>query len=1497
MILEFLMKKHHHIIFAIFLLYSSLMAQVNKSGNIDGEVWTAADSLYLITGDIVVIQLTIEPGVVIQFDGNYKFEVRGTLQAEGFFSDSIYFQPNPGNQDGWQGIKFRNTAISSSLKYCLIEGASKDGINIDQAQPQISNCRIVHNNGNGIIAKGKILPIQNCILANNALNGFRTNNARVSILNSIISNNQNSGILSSNKADSVILINSVVADNQVRGVDCPNGSVKIRNSIIYHNTVQINPQNLDATITYSDIQDTSVFPGTGNINSDPQFLDHSLYTLSPQSPCIDGGDTILADSDRYFPPSMGSSRNDMGAYGGPQAFGWYPPLYIRHQMLDFNRVPQDSSQSIILEILNYRDEGITISGLAFEGDENIVFSGKLSNNYILNSDSAELTVTFKPQQEKIYTSALLFQTASQGTLSLPLQGEGVLPHINIALSELNFGQIPAGEDITLNLPVQNTGGDTLQIDLIQPSNTAFQVEPASFKMNPDSSSDTINVTFTPDLVKTYQDSLVMLTNDREKTRIVILLTGEGLGPKLHISTSSLNFDSVAVLSDTILTISISNQGYLPLDIDSLKLIQSNPLNETFSIADTLGAIPIRLEPDKKIIISVQFSPKARGVQSGYLLIYYSDPFPKVESVDLIGTGLGAEIVLSTSELDFGETLIISDSTQILNIENIGNSTLIIEDFYIDPPDSCFEVSNEMISLPFDIGPGSSTDFPIKFMPVDTGKTDGQITIISNDPFNHESFVSLTGRGSDSGLIPFIELSVDSLQFNQVDTSSYSQKSFYIYNRGYVDLVIPEDSIYIAESVYDAFSIINIPEYISIHRQDSLEITIRFKPKKFGPDQADLRIKSNDLLHPLMIVRLSGTGVGEGYGPKLITSAENLEFTEVDTNSFILRSLYLYNLGYTDLFIPGDSIFITYSENEAFFILNHANDITIAPLDSQEIVIRFEPPELGQYEANLWIKSNDPLNPVVTVFLTGIGLGNGSSEISYDPFTSTNPLINRQAATLGFEITSFIPIDSAFVFVRRGGSTSFTAFLLRNIDGTNIWSADIDPSLITERGVEYYVRVSQSHTISIYPQNGERNPNAVSVQIPYLAFPDNIPGEIYRMISVPLNTQGQTLSDLFLDDLGTYNENKYRIFDCTDGFAYSEISDLNTALPPGKSVWFITKEPAQLDVQNGVSILTDDKYLIELHQGWNMIASPFPFPVSWEGLGSGLALRYFDGADWPFVIVMNPFEGYAVKAVHDTVISVNALESSIPKSLPKFFPPDTSNDWSIQISAECDHFKDQFNFVGVLNTAEDGLDRHDYPEPMPIGEYVSLYLLSPESKERLSTDFRQPDANGYIFDIEVNSNIKSTKIIQLIPRNLPENFDWRILNTETKVDHGKNLIRSSLSEASYELIVGSSDFINEMSSDYKSLPKHFKLAQNYPNPFNPRTTISYQIPVSSDVNLSIYNILGEKVVTLLSREQEPGYYRLEWNGLNQSGQRVSSGIYFLHLQTKQFNQTIKMILQR
>ena len=88
---------------------------------------------------------------------------------------------------------------------------------------------------------------------------------------------------------------------------------------------------------------------------------------------------------------------------------------------------------------------------------------------------------------------------------------------------------------------------------------------------------------------------------------------------------------------------------------------------------------------------------------------------------------------------------------------------------------------------------------------------------------------------------------------------------------------------------------------------------------------------------------------------------------------------------------------------------------------------------------------------------------------------------------------------------------------------------------------------------------------------------------------------------------------------------------------------------------------------------------------------------------------------------------------------------------------------------------------------------------------------------------------------------------------------------------------------------------YHLAQNYPNPFNPSTTIEYSIPKYSDVNISVYNILGQKVVNLVSQKQKQGNYSVTWNGKDSFNNNVHSGIYFYHLKTDNFNEIRKMIL--
>ena len=95
---------------------------------------------------------------------------------------------------------------------------------------------------------------------------------------------------------------------------------------------------------------------------------------------------------------------------------------------------------------------------------------------------------------------------------------------------------------------------------------------------------------------------------------------------------------------------------------------------------------------------------------------------------------------------------------------------------------------------------------------------------------------------------------------------------------------------------------------------------------------------------------------------------------------------------------------------------------------------------------------------------------------------------------------------------------------------------------------------------------------------------------------------------------------------------------------------------------------------------------------------------------------------------------------------------------------------------------------------------------------------------------------------------------------------------------------------------QTLPAAFALADNFPNPFNPATTIQYALPEAADVELTVYNVLGQPVRTLVAEHQSAGRYKVEWDATNDSGHSLSSGMYFYRLQAGgEFHEVKKMLL--
>ena len=100
---------------------------------------------------------------------------------------------------------------------------------------------------------------------------------------------------------------------------------------------------------------------------------------------------------------------------------------------------------------------------------------------------------------------------------------------------------------------------------------------------------------------------------------------------------------------------------------------------------------------------------------------------------------------------------------------------------------------------------------------------------------------------------------------------------------------------------------------------------------------------------------------------------------------------------------------------------------------------------------------------------------------------------------------------------------------------------------------------------------------------------------------------------------------------------------------------------------------------------------------------------------------------------------------------------------------------------------------------------------------------------------------------------------------------------------------------DIRKNFDYIPTNYFLKQNYPNPFNPITTLRYELPKDSFVDVTIYDILGNVVNNLVNTSQSSGYHSIQWNATNNQGEPVSAGVYIYKIQAGDFVDTKKMIL--
>ncbi len=196
----------------------------------------------------------------------------------------------------------------------------------------------------------------------------------------------------------------------------------------------------------------------------------------------------------------------------------------------------------------------------------------------------------------------------------------------------------------------------------------------------------------------------------------------------------------------------------------------------------------------------------------------------------------------------------------------------------------------------------------------------------------------------------------------------------------------------------------------------------------------------------------------------------------------------------------------------------------------------------------------------------------------------------------------------------------------------------------------------------------------------------------------------------------------------------------------------------------------------------------------------------------------------------------------------------------------------------------------------IGVGQRLHLQEPQKLDTFKIEF-QPSDGGYPFTFSwgtwaawIASDWDSLK--------LQDAFGGFLVNINMKVDTSVVVANSAITTLN---IIGRSRAAGTLDVDREGdlVPQRFELEQNYPNPFNPSTTIRFAVEKTAFTDVAVYNVIGQKVKTLAAETMTPGFYTTTWNGTDDNGQSVTTGVYFVRMvatgDNAEFNSLRKLLL--
>ena len=640
-------------------------------------------------------------------------------------------------------------------------------------------------------------------------------------------------------------------------------------------------------------------------------------------------------------------------------------------------------------------------------------------------------------------------------------------------------------------------------------------------------------------------------------------------------------------------------------------------------------------------------------------------------------------------------------------------------------------------------------------------------------------------------------------------------------------------------------------------------------------------------------------------PEIALSISSINFGKVIVNRTGKKTISLSSVGLDTMVI--DSVVVS---GVGYSMDTKAYPVKLAPNLSTDFTFSFYPQVAGTSFGQANYYSNN-ISGIKQVSLTGEGVNDTIPPVIVPPTTPITSSENQDVA-ITMNVTDENNITIVNLYYQVGGSLEvLEQAATSNGDGT--YTATVNKDMVGINGLSYYYMATDEYsnvrygdTLNLDIKYGQ---NRLTSSITGTAYPTGVPKSKWRLISIPTHIDLNTINETIGDELGKpASDQTWLLYEDKGNANWLEAQDIKI----GRGYWLHQrmKDDLSFSVGSGRSVDTRS-HTIRIPSGWSLIGNPYPFTlkVSFDHSDVFGPLTYSKNSideleGWDSETnTFAPWEGYAIyNRTSDSVsLVLNPLDQNNIQSSR------TVDGWQINISADNGEFADLYNLIGRSSEASNLLDQLDNPEPPKLEQYISLAMDRKEwgIELPLTSDIRSMDKiNGqwdmYLDTKGINGSITLESTLKGdFPLDASAILFDPIERKSYDLLDGLDIIITRVNDHyDYPLsvLVGSLDFVLAKTDELISqLPESFSLGQNYPNPFNPVTNIPFTIAVPSYVQISIYNLLGEKVSVLESRWFDMGQFNIQWNGKDEYGNQLSTGVYIYSLESAEFRQAKKLIL--